>query len=147
MVFSFFKKKFTRKENVEKEKPKNLRLISLCLAYEVANADNNIDTREKDLILNKIKDSLDLSVLTEKEIFDVIKDQSQERVSFFDIIQDINNNLDKDKKIDILRTMWEVAYADKVLDVDEERIIRRSAEMLGIKPSIVLKTKQEFKAE
>ena len=37
-------------------------------------------------------------------------------------------------------------YADEVLDVDEERIIRRSAEMLGIKPSIVLKTKKEFKS-
>ena len=141
-MFKFFKKKV-----VEKESPKNLELIALCLIFEVANADNDIDTREKDLILNKIKDSIDLSVLTEKEIFDVIKDQSQERVSFYDIIHDINKNLDKDKKIDILRTMWEVAYADKVLDVDEERIIRRSAEMLGIKPSIVLKTKQEFKAE
>ena len=141
-MFKFFKKKV-----VERESPKNLELIALCLIFEVANVDNDIDTREKDLILNKIKDSIDLSVLTEKEIFDVIKDQSQERVSFYDIIHDINNNLDKDKKIDILRTMWEVAYADKVLDVDEERIIRRSAEMLGIKPSIVLKTKQEFKAE
>ena len=141
-MFKFFKKKV-----VERESPKNLELIALCLIFEVANADNDIDTREKDLILNKIKDSIDLSVLTEKEIFDVIKDQSQERVSFYDIIHDINKNLDKDKKIDILRTMWEVAYADKVLDVDEERIIRRSAEMLGIKPSIVLKTKQEFKAE
>ena len=141
-MFKFFKKKV-----VEKESPKNLELIALCLIFEVANADNDIDTREKDLILNKIKDSIDLSVLTEKEIFDVIKEQSQERVSFYDIIHDINKNLDKDKKIDILRTMWEVAYADKVLDVDEERIIRRSAEMLGIKPSIVLKTKQESKAE
>ena len=41
--------------------------------------------------------------------------------------------------------LWEIAYADKVLDVDEERIIRRSAEMLGIKPSIVLQIKEEFK--
>ena len=28
------------------EKPKNLKLISLCLAYEVANADNEIDSKE-----------------------------------------------------------------------------------------------------
>ena len=48
-------------------------------------------------------------------------------------------------EIDVLKMLWEIAYADKVLDVDEERIIRRSAEMLGIKPSIVLQTKEEFK--
>ena len=139
-MFSFFKKK-----EEKKEKPKNLKLIALCLAFEVANADNDIDVREKDLILGKIKESIDVSVLTEKEIFDVIQEESKKRVSFYDIINDINKNLDKKEKIDVLKMLWEIAYADKVLDVDEERIIRRSAEMLGIKPSIVLQTKEEFK--
>ena len=139
-MFSFFKKK-----EEEKEKPKNLKLIALCLAYEVANADNDIDIREKDLILEKIRESIDVTVLTEKEIFDEIQEESQKRVSFYDIINDINKNLDKKEKIDVLKMLWEIAYADKVLDVDEERIIRRSAEMLGIKPSIVLQTKEEFK--
>ena len=139
-MFNFFKKK-----EVEKEKPKNLKLIALCLAFEVANADNDIDVRERDLLLEKIKESLDLSVLTEKEIFNVIQEESEKRVSFYDIINDINQNLDKKEKIDILKMLWEIAYADKFLDVDEERIIRRSAEMLGIKPSIVLQTKEEFK--
>ena len=139
-MFNFFKKK-----EEKKEKPKNLKLIALCLAFEVANADSDIDIREKDLILEKIKESIDISVLTEKEIFDVIQEESEKRVSFYDIIHDINKNLDKKEKIDILKMLWEIAYADKVLDVDEERIIRRSAEMLGIKPSIVLQTKEEFK--
>ena len=139
-MFSFFKKK-----EEEKEKPKNLKLIALCLVYEVANADNDIDVRERDLILEKIKESIDVSVLTEKEIFNVIQEESEKRVSFYDIINDINQNLDKKEKIDVLKMLWQIAYADKVLDVDEERIIRRSAEMLGIKPSIVLKTKEEFK--
>ena len=139
-MFSFFKKKEEKKEH-----PKNLKLIALCLVYEVANADNDIDVRERDLILEKIKESIDVSVLTEKEIFDVIQEESEKRVSFYDIINDINQNLDKKEKIDVLKMLWEIAYADKVLDVDEERIIRRSAEMLGIKPSIVLKTKEEFK--
>ena len=139
-MFNFFKKK-----EEKKEKPKNLKLIALCLAFEVANADNDIDIREKDLILEKIKESIDVTVLTEKEIFDVIQEESQKRVSFYDIIHDINKNLDKKEKVDVLKMLWEIAYADKVLDVDEERIIRRSAEMLGIKPSIVLQTKDEFK--
>ena len=139
-MFSFFKKK-----EVKEEKPKNLRLIALCLAFEVANADNDIDDREMNLILEKIKNTIDISVLNEKEIYDVIKEESDKRVSFYDIIHDINTNLDKEEKIKILRLLWEIAYADEVLDVDEEKIIRRSAEMLGIKPSIVLKTKEELK--
>ena len=68
MIFNFLKKK-----KKEEEKPKNLKLIALCLAYEVANADNDIDSREEDLILSKIKESIDVDVLTEKEIFNVIE--------------------------------------------------------------------------
>ena len=140
-MFSFFKKKEDKKE-----KPKNLKLIALCLAYEVANADNDIDINEKNLILEKIKETIDVSVLTEKEIYKVIEEESEKRVSFYDIINDINVNLGKDEKIEILKMLWEIAYADKVLEVDEERIIRRSADMLGIKPSIVLQIKDQFKA-
>ena len=141
-MFSFF-----RKKKVEEDKPKNLELISLCLAFEVANADNNIDEREQKLFLEKIKETIDLSVLTDKEIFDVIKEESLNSISFYDIIKDINNSLNKDEKINVLKLLWEIAYADDILDLEEEKIIRRSAEMLGIKPSIVLQTKQEFKKQ
>lgn len=143
-MFSFFKKK---RVDTEKEVPKNLKLISLCLAYEVANADNEIDTKERDLLLNLIKENTDVSLVSEKEIFQLIQEDSEKSISFYDIIRDINKGLNKEEKVDIIKMLWEVAYADNVLDVDEERIIRRSAEMLGIKPSIVLQTKDKFRVE
>ena len=141
-MFSFFKKK---KVSAKKEKPKNLKLISLCLAYEVANADNKIDSKELDLLLSLIKENIDVSLISEKDILQVIQEDSKKSISFYDIIRDINKSLSKEEKVDIVKMLWEVAYADNVLDVDEERIIRRSAEMLGIKPSIVLQTKDQFK--
>ena len=141
-MFNFFKKR-----EVKKEAPKNLKLIALCLVFEVANADSDIDPREQSLILKKIKGSIDVGILSEKQIFDVIKNESEKRISFYDIIHDINSNLDQEVKINVLKMMWEIAYADGVLDVNEEKIIRRSAEMLGIKPSIVLQTKDQFKSE
>ena len=141
-MFNFFKK-----NKVQAEKPKNLKLISLCLAFEVANADNEIDSKERDLLLSLIKENIDVSLISEKDILQVIQEDSKKSISFYDIIRDINKGLNKEEKVDIIKMLWEVAYADNVLDVDEERIIRRSAEMLGIKPSIVLQTKDQFKVE
>ena len=37
--------------------------------------------------------------------------------------------------------MWKIAYADGNLDVDEERLIRRLADMIKIKDMEVLKLK------
>ena len=141
-MFNWFKKK--REE--EKEEPKNLHLISLCLAFEVAASDNEIDKKEKELILNKIKDNVDTSVLNSDEVFEIIKNENEVKVSFYDLIHEINKNLSKDEKEEVVRLLWETAYADNILEVDEERIIRRSAEMLGIKSSIVLKIKDEVKS-
>ena len=140
-MFNWFKKK--REE--EKEEPKNLQLISLCLAFEVAASDNDIDKKEKELILNKIKDDVDTGVLNSDEVFEIIKNENEVKVSFYDLIHEINKNLSKDEKEEVIRLLWETAYADDILEVDEERVVRRSAEMLGIKTSIVLKIKDEVK--
>ena len=38
--------------------------------------------------------------------------------------------------------MWKTAYADGKLDVDEERLVRRVADLIKIKDIEVLKTKE-----
>ena len=120
-------------------------LISLCLAFEVAASDNDIDLKEKELILNKIKENIDTDVLSSDEVFEIIKNENEAKVSFYDLIYEMNKNLAKDEKEEVIRLLWETAYADDILEADEERVIRRSAEMLGIKSSIVLKIKDQVK--
>ena len=41
--------------------------------------------------------------------------------------------------------MWKTAYADGKLDVDEERLIRRVADLINIKDIDVLKLKDSSK--
>ena len=41
--------------------------------------------------------------------------------------------------------MWKMAYADNKLDVDEEKLIRRMADLIKIKDIEVLKLKEFFR--
>ena len=41
--------------------------------------------------------------------------------------------------------MWRMAYADNKLDVDEERLIRRMADLINIKDIDILKLKDLFR--
>ena len=75
------------------------------------------------------------------EIFQIIEIYSKDSVSFYDFIKDINENYSRNEKLNLLRFMWKIAYSDNKLDVDEERLIRRMADMIKIKDIEVLKLK------
>ena len=77
----------------------------------------------------------------ESEILKIIEIYSKDSVSFYEFVEDINKKYSKDEKLSLLEFMWKVAYADGKLDVDEEKLIRRLAELVKIKDIEVLKLK------
>ena len=62
-----------------------------------------------------------------------------------DFINQINDNFSQDQKLKMIEFLWQTAYADNVLEVDEERLIRRIADMIRIKDMQVLKLKHQAK--
>ena len=55
----------------------------------------------------------------------------------------MNKDFDKENKLSLVSFLWEVAYADSRLDVNEERLIRRIADLIRIKDVEVLKLKDK----
>ena len=49
------------------------------------------------------------------------------------------------KNLSLINFLWNVAYADNILEVNEERLIRRIAELIKIKDIEVLKLKDSSK--
>ena len=142
-MFKFFKKK---KES-EVEKPKNfeLELTASILAYEIARSDGDISETELQVLLEEVRNVATKVNKSEDEVLKIIKLYSENSVSFYEFIEDINNDYSKDEKLSLIKFLWNVAYADKVLEVNEERLIRRIAELIKIKDVEVLKLKHETK--
>ena len=86
-----------------------------------------------------------LGLLSEKEILNIIEVYSKDSVSFHEFVEDINESYSKQEKLDLLYFMWKMAYADDKLDVDEEKLIRRMANLIKIKDIEVLKLKNFFR--
>ena len=77
----------------------------------------------------------------EAEILKIIEIYSKDSISFYEFVEDINKKYTKDEKLSLLEFMWKVAYADGKLNVDEEKLIRRLAELVKLKDIEVLKLK------
>ena len=142
-MLNFFKKK--KIENEIKESKYDIRLIGSILAYEIARSDGDIDEIELELILNQIK-TISLEVeQSEEDILNLVETYHQDNVSFNEFINDININFSSDEKNELIRFLWEVAYSDKILEINEERLIRRIADLINLKDIKVLKLKNDAK--
>ena len=130
-MFSFFKKKKTT--TVSKKAEFDIELTAAVLAYEVARIDGNVSERELNILMEEIKNISKKVSKNEEDILKIIKIYSEDSVSFYEFVEDINKNYSKDEKLSLLNFMWRIAFADGRLDVDEEKIIRRLADLISIK--------------
>ena len=138
-MLNLFKKKEVIKKEVGYEF--EVELIASVLAYEIARSDGEITEDESCLLLEEIK-KISIKVGKDKEeIYKLIEMHSNDSVSFYEFIEDININFLKEEKLTLIKFLWDVAYADSKLELDEERLIRRIADLIRIKDIEVLKLK------
>ena len=138
-MFNFFKKK----SQSVKETKKNfeIELTASILAYEIARSDGDISEAELSLLHHEIKKISAKVGKKEEKILEIIEEYSKNSVSFYEFINDINKNYNKEDKLSLIQFLYDVAYADKILEVSEERLIRRIADLIKIKDIEVLKIK------
>ena len=138
-MFNFFKKKT---QPVEETKNNfEVELTASILAYEIARSDGDISESELSLLYDEIKKISAKVGKKEEKILEIIEEYSKNSVSFYEFINDINKDYSKEDKLSLIQFLYDVAYADKILEVSEERLIRRIADLIKIKDIEVLKIK------
>ena len=142
-MFNFFKKN-SQKENIQKENFE-IELTALVLAYEIARSDGDISDPELQVLLQEIRKISHKVAKPEDEILSLVEKFSTNSVSFHEFIEDINREFSKEEKLSLITFLWDVAYADSILDVDEERLVRRIADLIRVKDIDVLKLKDRAK--
>ena len=145
-LFNFLRKKKSQDSEAEPVSF-DFELTAAVLAYEIARIDGEIDEDELKILKNELVLIASKTNKDESEILEIIESYSKNSVSFHDFIEDINKEYSKDQKIDLLSFMWDVAYADSKLDIEEERLIRRVADLIRIKDIEVLKLKDSAKSK
>ena len=144
-MFNIFKKENRKKETDVDKHNFEIDLIACVLAYEVARADGNISNDELSSLLKEIEKITADVDKDPDEIFNLIKNYSENSVSFHEFISDINKDFAREDKLELINYLWDVAYADNVLDVNEERLIRRIANLINLKDLDVLRLKDKAK--
>ena len=116
--------------------------VALRLMFEIAISDGELDSSE----LKLIKKRADQIATEDKKASDIVKkiiDETEESVSFYPSIREINDSYSNEEKIELLRVLWELVTADSIIDAYEENLYFKIAELIKIKRSLANQIKQE----
>ena len=121
-MFNFFKKNKTEQKN-DDGASFEIELTAAVLAYEVARSDGEVSDTELNVLMEEIGIISKKVGKDQSEILKIIEIYSEDSVSFYEFVHDINQNYSKEEKISLLKFVWKIAYADGQLDVNEENLL------------------------
>ena len=96
-MFNFFKKNIS-KQAVEEQPAFEIELTAAVLAYEIARSDGDVGDEELILLMREIKAISKKVGKNQDDILKIIEMYSNDSVSFFEFVEDINSNYSKQEK-------------------------------------------------
>ena len=139
------KKEATILDTNTNEMKNTMNLISGALMVEVMAADHDFNSEEeiklKEILLNRFE-------IPEHEIQKVaeqMKKRADDATSLYEYTSLINENFNQIEKLELIRNLWTIAFADNILDRYEDSVIRRVCELTYVSHSDFIKTKLEMK--
>jgi len=109
----------------------------------VSRADFEISSDEQEAISAVLIEQFTLSKNEADKILQYALDEHAEYTSSHAFIRLINEELDTQSKLDLLKGLWTVAYVDGVLDKYEEYHIRKIADWLYLSHSDFIRIKHQ----
>ncbi len=103
----------------------DIRFATATLLMEVSRADEGHQEVEKDAILKILKQLFDFSEAEVSQLIELAEDASDEAHDLYSFTRLINKHYDYPAKKQLVKNLWEVAFADGRVDAFEEHIIRR----------------------
>lgn len=124
-----------------------MRLACAALMMEVATIDDHFSIDESSALQHLLSEQFTLSKSDSERLQQRAKDARHDATSLYEFTRDINEHCSIEEKFDLIRAMWQVAFADGHLDKYEEHIIRRAADLIHVNHSDFIRAKLSAKNE
>lgn len=123
------------------EGPSSVELAAAVLMVEISLADSSLDDRERTVIETALQERFGLAEPAALALIDTAERTVDRATSLYDFTHLINEEMSREDKVQVIRLLWEVAFADAVLDKYEEYYIRKIADLLYVPHAKLMREK------
>jgi len=130
-------------DGVYEDRDRSLRLACTVMMFEVLRADAETHPEEVRKIRQHVVNAFDLEDEEAEELMRQAEHEAEHAISLHEVIRAVNDAYLPEDKRDLIRMLWDVAYADGELDRYEEHTIRKLADWLYVPHRDFIQMKHE----
>jgi uncharacterized tellurite resistance protein B-like protein len=118
-----------------------LRLATAAVLLETGYADGTLTSDESTDLLTYLKRAFQLSDEDANDLVAAAEEIRNRTIDHFAITNYIRQNATLEERIEIVRTMWRIVYADGKLTDYENYLVRKLADLLGLEHHVMIEAK------
>ncbi|MGB0712877.1 MAG: TerB family tellurite resistance protein [Gammaproteobacteria bacterium] len=117
---------------VDQAGPDKVHFAAACLLVEVMAADFDAADAEREAIVSSLIRRFGLEESAARDLLSEAETEHRTSVSSYSTVSVITDKLGRGERVEVIEALWDVAYADGVLDRYEEATIRKVADLLFV---------------
>ena len=125
--------KFFKKDEITDDQPID-KVISACISLmiEVSIADQFIEESEIESLKKTLSEKFNIEQSEISSLITKGKETQEESTSLYEFTRIINDDFSFEEKYDLIKSMWQIAFADGNIDKYEEYVIRKVSDLIYI---------------
>ncbi len=124
---------------------KHLNLATCVLLLEIATTDDDFSENEAEKIKSILTERYNISETDIKDLMKEAISSREDSTDLYEFTSILNTNLSKEEKLKLISSIWEVIYADGVLDQYEDHLVHRLSDLLHIEHEEMIEAKIKAK--
>jgi uncharacterized tellurite resistance protein B-like protein len=116
----------------EQASEQSLQLATVVLFLEMMYMDDKVELKEQELIQDLLQQTFSLTTEQTQSLVTLGEQERKQATDYFQFTSQINKNYSLGQKIRLIESLWKIAFVDGVLDMQEEYLVRKIADLLHV---------------
>ena len=109
-----------------------LQFATVALFLEMMYMDDKVEPEEQEIILSLIHQNFSLTAEQSTSLLELAEQQRKQATDYFQFTSLINKEYSLEQKVRLIESLWKIAFIDGVLDMNEEYLVRKIADLLHV---------------
>jgi len=128
--------------NVEQSEKINKKIAVSALLIELMRIDGHLDVKEQEYLKNVLATEFAMEADEIEVLVSEAATQLDNATDYYEFTHVLNEQLSNEEKIDIVEKFWRMANSDGNIDAHEQHIIRKLANLLHLRRSEFIQSKE-----